>query len=623
MLYDGECGFCALWVRRWQHATAGQVDYLPFQDPKVRELFPEAPLDTLASAVHLVETDGSVYSGAEAAFRALAYHREERWLLEWYEHSAGFAWASERTYGFIAKHRGLFSKLAQVALGERVERPAYIRVRRVFLRALGLIYLTAFVSLWVQVRGLVGSNGIIPAQLTMKELGRQADAAKVGWERYRLVPTLCWLSHSDRFLQIQCGAGVALAIVVLFEIAPAPCLFLLWLIYLSLTTIGREFLSFQWDNLLLETGFLAIFFAPLQLLPQASPAPPSRLVLWLLRWLLFRLMFASGLVKLLSGDPTWRNLTALKFHYETQPLPTWVGWYAHQLPLAFQKLSTALMFSIELIMPFLFFAPWRLRKMACIPTICLQILILLTGNYCFFNLLTLALCLLLLDDAALQSWVLPAWRRASEPTGDHRKWPLQVTIPLACIAVVISLMQFGGMFRLRVPWPKPILEVYDWLVPFRTFNSYGLFAVMTTSRPEIVIEGSDDQVTWREYEFKYKPGDPKRRPRFVEPHQPRLDWQMWFAALSDYGHNPWVVNFCIRLLQGSPDVLALMQKNPFPYVPPRYIRAVVYDYHFTDFATRRQTADWWRRERKGDYLPVLSLERLGVQQNDSDARPSE
>jgi len=544
MLYDGDCDFCALWIRRWKTATADRVEYLAFQDARVEALFQEMPREALATAVHLVETDGAVYRGAEAGFRALAYDPEQGWLLELYEHLPVFAWLSERGYAFISRHRPLFSALTRFAYGERVERPTYFLVRRVFLRVLAVIYFIAFVSLWVQVKGLVGSQGIVPAELTMRQLALQADAAKLGWQRYHLVPTLCWLGASDGSLQIQCGAGAALALLLLFGIAPAPCLFLLWLIYLSLTSVGREFLAFQWDNLLLETGFLAIFFAPLQLLPRASTgAPPSRLALWLLRWLLFRLMFASGLVKLLSGDPNWRDLTALKYHYETQPLPTWIAWYVHQLPLIIQKNSTALMFAVELFAPFLIFTPWRVRKVACVTISALQILILATGNYCFFNLLTLALCLLLLDDVTLQGFLPSAWRQSLVQAGRGRKWPLQATVPLTCVAVVVSLMQFAGMFQIRLPWPKPIIAVYDWLVPFRTFNNYGLFAVMTTSRPEIIIQGSDDRVTWRDYEFKYKVGDLKRRPQFVEPHQPRLDWQMWFAALSDYQHDPWIISF--------------------------------------------------------------------------------
>ncbi|MCX6925036.1 MAG: lipase maturation factor family protein [Verrucomicrobia bacterium] len=424
----------------------------------------------------------------------------------------------------------------------------------------------------------------------------------------------------------------------------------MWLIYLSLTTVCGDFLGFQWDNLLLEAGFLAIFLAPLQLWPRSSRvAPPSRLVLWLLRWLLFKLVFQSGCVKLLSGDSSWRDLAALNFHYATQPLPTWIGWYAHQLPTWAQEVSVAVMFGIELFVPFLIFAPRRLRRFACGAMGFLQVLILLTGNYCFFNLLTIALCLLLLDDAAVVALLPPRLRAvlvaekgngtvtrccASLPASHEsqadatgraspapsaapqlsapprlklRRWPIQVTLPLACIAVGSSLLQFSAMFRVPITWPMPLVAVYAWLTPFRTFNSYGLFAVMTTSRREIVFEGSNDGVVWLPYEFKYKPGDVKRRPGFVEPHQPRLDWQMWFAALSQPQQNPWLVNFCFRLLEGSRPVLALLRRNPFPRAPPRYIRAVIYDYHFTNFATRRATGAWWSRQEKGLYLPPLSL----------------
>ena len=189
---------------------------------------------------------------------------------------------------------------------------------------------------------------------------------------------------------------------------------------------------------------------------------------------------------------------------------------------------------------------------------------------------------------------------------DLRKVPLLVTVPLLAIVLAISSVQLLAMFRAPIPARHPVVSVYRWLAPFRTFNAYGLFQVMTTTRPEIVIEGSNDGVNWRAYEFRYKPGDVKRRPRFVEPHQPRLDWQMWFTALGD--RNPWFANFCLRLLQGSPDVLALMDHNPFPDAPPRYIRAVLYEYHFTDLETRRKTGDWWRRELKGIYLPPVSFQ---------------
>ena len=650
MVYDGECNFCSLWIQRWRHMTGDHLEYLPFQDAAVAARFPEVPRGQFESAVQLVEPDGSVYGGAEAVFRALALNPHETWLLDWYEHSLAFAHISEWVYRLVASHRGFFSALTRLGWGRNVDPPTHNLVRWVFLRSLGLIYLVAFVSLWVQIQGLVGNDGILPAKAAMDGMRQVADTQHLGLDRYHLVPTLCWFKTSDGSLNLQCAAGAALAVLLILGIAPAPCLFLLWLVYLSLATVCREFLGFQWDNLLLETGFLAIFLAPLQLWPRsARAAPPSRLVLWLLRWLLFKLMFQSGCVKLLSGDPTWHKLTALTFHYETQPLPTWVGWYAHQLPVWAQKASAVAMFGIELFVPFLIFAPRRLRRFACLTLVFFQAWIFLTGNYCFFNLLTLALCLLLLDDEALKTLVPSRLRdalspdkgkktaaqgNASLPASDEsqrgspgpespapsatpqlaaplplkpRRWPIQVTLPLACIAVATSLLQFSAMFRFRVPWPKPMLAVYAWLAPFRTFNSYGLFAVMTTSRPEIVIEGSNDGVAWLPYEFKYKPGDVKRRPRFVAPYQPRLDWQMWFAALGNARQNPWLVSFCVRLLEGSRPVLALLEGNPFPHAPPRYIRAVTYDYRFTDFATRRKTGAWWRRQEKGLYLPPVSL----------------
>lgn len=614
MVFDGDCNFCAIWIRRWRHTTGNRVDYLPFQDTSVTARFPEIPRERFETAVHLIEPDGAVYSGAEAAFRALGCNPREQWLLDWYNHSVFFARSSERAYRFVATHRTLFSKLTRWLWGEHVEPPEHFVVRWLFLRSLALIYLIAFISLWTQIIGLVGKNGILQAKSTMESIQRQVLGANIGIDRYHLVPTLCWFDASDHSLQYQCALGASFSLLLFLGIAPAPCLFLLWLIYLSLCTICGEFLSFQWDILLLETGFLSIFFAPMKLLPRLyrTTAPP-RTVLWLLRWLLFCLMFQSGCVKLLSGDLTWRHLTALAFHYETQPLPTWIGWYAHQLPAWFQKISTALMFGIELAVPFLIFAPRRPRFFGCAVLIALQIFIALTGNYCFFNLLTIVLCFTLFDDAVLNRFVpkrLPRFFAAAEPITLH---PLlgrlrRITnLSVALILLGTSLLQFASMFRLAIPRPKAILDAYEWLSPFRTFSSYGLFAVMTTSRPEIIIEGSNDGVTWFEYEFKYKPGDVKRWPKFVAPHQPRLDWQMWFAALGNYQQNPWLVNFCVRILQGSPKVLALLERNPFPNAPPHYVRAITYDYRFTDFATRRKTGAWWRRERTGDYFPAISL----------------
>jgi len=615
MIFDGDCKFCRFWIHRWQQYTGEHIDYLPFQDLRVAELFPELPRERFEQAVQLIEPDGRVYSGAEAVFRSLAYNPHMRWPFWSFQNVPGVAPVTECCYRFVAKHRTAFSALTRLAWGKEIEQPTHRLVCWLFLRLIGVIYLIAFVSLWTQTSGLIGHNGILPAGQMMEAAGNYFDQQDVGLNRFHLLPTLCWMSAGDGFLHLLCAAGALLSLLLIIGIAPAPCLFLLWLIYLSLAVVCREFLGFQWDILLLETGFLAIFFAPLQMWPRLSrEAPPSRIVLWLLRWLLFRLTFESGCVKLLSGDVLWRNLTALTVHYETQPLPTWIGWYAHQLPLWAQKSSVLIMFAIELAVPFLIFAPRRLRLFGCAVLIGFQVLIFATGNYTFFNLLTIALCLLLLDDAAIRKLTPQKWRARLSTLNPQpstlnlsRRWPRWLVAPLATIILPITFMQVLGIVRPRTAWPAPIAYVGNWLAPFRSVNNYGLFAIMTTSRLEIIIEGSNDGKNWLPYEFKHKPGDPKRRPAFVAPHQPRLDWQMWFAALGRYRDNPWFINFCLRLLQGSPEVLALLEHDPFPNAPPRYIRAVYYDYRFTDFATRRATGLWWKRERKGEYFPALSL----------------
>ncbi len=645
MIYDGNCNFCKFWILRWQAATAGRVDYLASQDARVAEQFPELPRERLNAAVQLIETNGTVFAGAEAVFRTLAYRPRSRWPLWLYRKVPGVAPVTEAAYELVAAHREFFSLLTRLLWGRDPARPHYSLVRWVFLRGLGLVYLCAFLSLGTQIMGLVGHNGILPAAQWTQYVRAQFDQMNAGADRYFELPTLCWFSASDGFLRFLCGAGVALSILVVFDVAPALCLFLLWLIYLSLATVCQEFLGFQWDNLLLETGLLAVFFAPLHLLPRfRNAAPPSRIVLWLLRWLLFRLMFESGVVKLTSHDPAWWNLRALNYHYETQPLPTWIGWYAHQLPASVQTICVAVMFIIELAVPFLIFAPRRPRFVGFGLLVLLQVLIFLTGNYCFFNLLTLGLCLLLLDDALLLKLIPAKWRpRMAEaaipaPPSElapkarpRRGWPLWLTVPFALAILSISVPQVFYQAGLLRSWPAEIETVsvwidpsgllrwvvraghrgYEtasgWIEPFRSVNPYGLFSVMTTSRMEIIIEGSKDGQAWLPYEFKYKPGDVTRRPRFIAPHQPRLDWQMWFAALGSARQNPWLVNCCIRLLQGSPEVLGLLERNPFPGAPPKYIRAELYEYHFTNFAERRAGGAWWRRELQGDYLPVISL----------------
>lgn len=599
LIYDGDCNFCRRWIARWKLITGDCVDYAPYQE--VAGQFPEIPLEKFQASVQLIESDGKVTGGAEAVFRTLASAPGRGRLFWMYQHIPGFRSITEWGYRLVARNRPFFSSLTRFFWGNEFRPATYFFTRWLFLRALGIIYLIAFVSLGIQVLGLVGENGITPAQSFLK-----AVAERFGPERFWLLPTLCWLNAGDFFLQFLCGGGALLSIGLIIGFAEVPLLILLWMFYLSLATVCGEFLSFQWDILLLETGFLSIFFASLGVGPKSFRiSPPSHWTLWLLRWLLFRLTFMSGAVKLTSGDPAWRSLTAMTYHYETQPLPTWIGWYAHQWPVWFQKISTVGMFVIELAVPFLIFAPRRLRMLGGAAMIGLQILILLTGNYCFFNLLTIALCLLLYDDSFWPKWL----RHWSEPDLSRplRRWPKWLLAPLAVLILIVSTMQLLGMSRWRIDWPRPLFALHRWVEPFHIVSGYGLFAVMTTSRSEIVVEGSKDAENWQEYEFKYKPGGLAVRPGFVQPHQPRLDWQMWFAALGSYHENPWFISFCIRLLQGSPEVLGLIKKNPFPDRPPRFVRALVYDYHFTDAAARREKGTWWRRELKGLYCPVISL----------------
>ncbi|HAB16004.1 MAG TPA: lipase maturation factor family protein [Verrucomicrobiota bacterium] len=617
LIYDGDCTFCRRWISRWSHTTRALVEYTPLQSDLVAARFPELSREQLESAVHLIEPDGRVTRGAEAVFRALATVR--RWPLWVYTNVPTFAPLSEFAYGIVARHRSLFSVLTRWLWGQRVEQPTYLLVRQLFLRLLGLTYLIAFLSLNSQLLGLIGSGGIVPAQSVMRAM--EQNTASRGIDRFRIVPTLCWFSAEDSFLRGLCLAGVALSVLVILNISPAPCLFLLWLIYLSLAQVSTVFLGYQWDNLLLETGFLAIFFAPLRFWPNlAREAPPSRVVLWLLRWLVFRLMFSSGAVKLLSGDATWHDLTALTFHYETQPLPTLLAWYAHHWALWFQKASCAGMFFIELILPFFIFLPRRLRFVAFWAFTLLMLAIALTGNYTFFNLLAVALCVTLLDDFALLRFVPKKWAMLVRD-GRCSTWVPPPTIArlrstalgvLTAVVLGVTSVELLGMMRVRWSDENPLVRLYQWVAPFRSINGYGLFAVMTTSRPEIIVEGSDDGQTWKAYEFPHKPGDLRRRPTWVAPHQPRLDWQMWFAALGDVRRNPWFVNFCFRLLQGQPEVLALLEKNPFPNRPPQFVRARTFEYHFTTPEERQGDGSWWRREYKREYCPPLTLPESGV-----------
>ena len=472
------------------------------------------------------------------------------------------------------------------------------RVAAAFLRALGLVYLCAFGSLAVQVDALVGSHGIAPAAQLLtwanQELGARAMLE---------LPTLLWaIGASDWAIHALCLAGITAALFLAAGIASFRAAAIAWLSYLSLAAVGDPFLSFQWDALLLEAGLVALF---------AASAEP-RLGVWLARLLLFKLMFLSGAVKLLSGDPTWRDLTALTYHYWTQPLPAPTSALAASLPLWFQKASTALTLAIELGVPWGTLGPRRVRLASAGVLAALQLAIAATGNYGFFNLLTLVLCGCLLDDRALrrlpEAWVgCPRRPSVLAWVGCPRRPSVLARRVAAAGLAFLSLLSATQRLTPRRSLPGPLRTVLGSLAPFRSVNAYGLFAVMTTERPEISLEGSADGVEWRPYQLRWKPGALERAPRFTGPHMPRVDWQLWFAALSRCEDEAWLLRFLLRVLEGSEPVTSVFAENPFPDGPPRYLRTTLWQYRLASGEERRSGA-WWSRERVGPYCPVVTLQ---------------
>lgn len=474
-------------------------------------------------------------------------------------------------------------------------RASYVISSWLFGRALGMVLLVAFLSLGVQARGLFGSSGVVP----IAELIESAKRAGHGvWQH----PSVLWWSTEDWTMTAVWVVGVFAAAALVLGLVPKAALAVSWLAYLSFVAVGWPFMSFQWDTLLLEASFTAFFFVPWRLWDRPSGHPePHPVARWALWWLVFRLVFRSGWVKLASGDAAWADLSALTFHYWTQPLPTVAAWYANLLPTWFDRLSCLAMFVIELGAPILMGVPRRwARRTAAASFIGLMLLIALTGNYGFFNVLTIVLCLPLLDDRLMQRVVPLRFDDPAPPRRDLRN-DVRSAVGPGMVIVVSALVFFTGTFGDRPPrWLGPIY-------PFSTFNNYGLFAVMTTDRPEIVIEGTRDGKTWRPYVFPYKPGPTGRAPVWVAPHQPRLDWQMWFAALGDYRRNPWLANLMRRLLQGEPTVVDLLEVNPFEETPPKQVRALIYQYRFTTPKERAATGNWWKRRDRALYAPILGV----------------
>ena len=509
--------------------------------------------------------------------------------------------------------------------------------RWILLRALGLIYFSAFYSLLFQIRGLIGDNGILPATEFLEAVEHTYGPARL-W----FAPSLFWISTSNGWLIGVCVIGLIASVLLFLNLWPRAALAVCFVCFLSFVAAAGDFSGYQSDGMLLEAGFIAWFFAPSGLQPGWGGAnPASRASLFLLQWEWFRIYFESGIVKLASGEPQWRNWTAMDEYYQNGPLPTWIGYYAQHLPHWFHASSVFFAFAVELGIVWLMFFQRRFRLICFFVVSALQIGIIFTANYTFLNYLVLSLGILLVDDGYLVRLIPRRWRDSFEraaalawaqrPEASRPEPALSIvhsegrpapTFPplrrrthasalkLALISVILSWIFYATTVQLvwmlwrGLPLPSSPVAALD---PFRIANRYGLFAVMTRGRYEIEFQGSNDGQTWTAYPFRYKPQDPAKAPGIYAPYQPRFDWNLWFASLGDWRENPIVPSTEERLLFGSHDVLQLFAGNPFPDAPPKQVRAVLWQYWFTSIAEKRSTGMWWRRQLLGLYAPVFQV----------------
>ena len=495
--------------------------------------------------------------------------------------------------------------------------------RWIFLRALGLIYYSAFFSLVFQIRGLIGPHGILP---TTEYL--QALAERFGHLGYWYAPTVLWISSGSQMVMGICWVGMIASLLLVLNFWPRGMLAICFVCFLSFVSAAQDFSAYQSDGMLLEAGFIAIFFAPRGFRPGLGEAQaPSRMSLFLLVWECFRIYFESGVAKIMSGDPEWRHFTAMDEYYQNGPLPTWIGWYMEHLPHWFHAATAFGTLALELGLAWMMLLPRRWRILCFLMVTPWQIGIILSANYTFLNYLVLALGFLLLDDGMVRSVLRKPWKNrflavevpspvaAASSEGD---WRAKLRGQLGALKLAAGGVMLAWIFYVTLaemvwmvkPLPLPTTPVTA-LEPFRIANRYGLFAMMTRGRYEIEFQGSEDGQTWLVYPFRYKPQDPGKAPRIYAPYQPRFDWNLWFASLSSWRQEPIVVRAEQSLLRGDSDVLLLFAGNPFPHAPPRQVRAVIWQYWFTTPAEKRSSGMWWRRQLLGLYAPTLERQPDG------------
>jgi lipase maturation factor 1 len=547
--------------------------------------------------------------------------------------------------------------------------PGRLLPRWLFLRAMGFIYFSAFFSLVSQIRGLLGPDGLLPAGMYLADVGKV-----MGSWRYWYAPTVLWLSSSDRTLTALCWIGMIASLLLLLNFWPRGMLVICFVLFLSFVSAAQDFSGYQSDGMLLSAGIVSIFFAPPGFRPRLGELrPPSRSTVFLLQLIWFSIYFDSGVAKYFGGDPSWRNFTAMDEYYQNGPLPTWIGWYVGQMPHWFHASAAIFTILVELVFVWLLFLPRPFRIFCfCVVTF-LQINIILTANYAFLNYIVLALGFLLLDDRFLvrffpKSWLAAIRQNLGPPPEEPVVVDLNLTakaapspdVPVASNSTLASAAQSESEDASSAPRQEshtfsslaPVDKVRQvasvaslwlsafvlaWLVyanvflvleqvfrtlplpakpvallqPFRVANQYGLFGRMTWRRYEIEFQGSDDGTNWTPYPYRFKPQNPAEAPGIYAPYQPRFDWNLWFASLGEWRDNPWVVRAEELMLTNDRDVLSLFAGNPFPSKPPKQIRMVLWQYWFTNLATKRATGMWWRREYMGLYAPALELEPDG------------
>ncbi|MDA7922703.1 lipase maturation factor family protein [Verrucomicrobiales bacterium] len=502
--------------------------------------------------------------------------------------------------------------------------------RSLMIRGIGAIYFIAFASWWSQVALLIGQNGLIPANNLLLFIEGRLD--EPGISRFGTLPSLFWFfGASDFSFHVFSMIGCFLAILVMLGRFTGQALVGLWTLYLSFVNIGGVFMSFQWDILLLEAGFIAIFLCDWKRKTAWSDPPPltviNRIALLFVWFLIAKMMFFSGWVKLAwateNNPEWWGEGTALAYHFMTQPIPSWTAWCAHQTPTWMLQLALFPMYGIEIFLPFAILFGRIGRLVAACGFILLMVLIMLTGNFTYFNWLTIVLCLPLITDRLwplfFRNWLKFEPLGLTEP--EERK-PLLIRLGLITpVFLLLALLNLQTVLSDLHTAPKPFFKtdkVPAWLSSlaksvrsYHLVSGYGLFRTMTTERPEIILEGSRDGVSWFEYDFQWKVDDLSDRPKFVAPHQPRVAWQFWFAALEgEFSYRSsnarWLESLVLKLLIGDRDTEKLLKNNPFPSEPPNFIRGRLFRYEFTTPEEKARTGDWWKRVVIREYLPEVS-----------------